>query len=215
MIEIDEHALEAGRRLFAGPCTFLRSVTRLADLPPAQAPEAAFAGRSNVGKSSLLNALTNRRMLARVSNTPGRTQALNYFDLGGVLVLVDMPGYGYAKAPKDLVAAWQGLVDAYLRGRSELQRLVLLIDSRHGLKPVDGEWMDRFDRAAVGYQIVLTKADKVSGAERRKVRADVVAGIAKRAAASPDILFTSVKTGEGIPELRARLAMLASPGVGG
>ncbi len=178
-------------------------------LPPAALPEIAFAGRSNVGKSSLINALTGRSTLARTSVTPGRTQQLNFFDLGRRLMLVDLPGYGYAQAPKHLVANWTRLVNDYLRGRTVLRRACVLIDSRHGLKDVDREVMAMLDGAAVVYQVVLTKADKITAAELDRVRAEVAGAIAKRPAAHPEILATSAREGVGIAELRAALAALA------
>ncbi len=201
--------LEAGRLLFAGPCDFVKGVVALDGLPPADRPEICFAGRSNVGKSSLINALTGRRALARASNTPGRTQELNFFDLGGRLFMVDLPGYGYAEAPKAKVAAWQALLKAYLAGRATLRRAFVLIDARHGVKPVDGEIMDLLDGSAVGYQIVLTKADKPKSGALADVVARTRAALAKRPAAHPEIAVTSSETGAGIAELRAAVAALA------
>lgn len=203
-------ALEKGRLLFAGECQFFWGAADLSQLPPQERDEVAFLGRSNVGKSSLLNALTGRNTLARTSRTPGRTRQLNFFDLAGRLTLVDMPGYGHAEAPKHEIARWNGAIDAYLKGRSTLRRLCLLIDARHGLKPQDREMMDRLDKAAVVYQLVMTKIDKVKGAERTRILAETQAAIAKRPAAHPEIAPTSSETGEGIPELRAALAQLAS-----
>ncbi|HYM33702.1 MAG TPA: ribosome biogenesis GTP-binding protein YihA/YsxC [Candidatus Cybelea sp.] len=202
--------LEAGRLLFAGPCTFLASIDRLDGLPEPRLPEVAFAGRSNVGKSSLINALTGRRTLARVSNTPGRTQLLNFFDLGGRLMLVDMPGYGYAEAPKSKVAAWTRMVFGYLRGRPGLRRVCLLIDSRHGIKDGDRAVMDVLDKAAVVYQAVLTKADKPKASELAKRLDETQGELARRVAAHPEVLVTSAETGAGVPELRAALAALAT-----
>lgn len=176
-------------------------------------PEIAFAGRSNVGKSSLINALTGRKTLARASNTPGRTQLLNFFDLGERLMLVDLPGYGYAEAPKDLVQRWTALVNGYLRGRAVLRRTCILIDSRHGLKPTDLDVMSMLDAAAVVYQVVLTKADKVRPTALAQVRDSVAKGIARRVAAHPDIIVTSSEDGTGIAELRAALTTLALPAV--
>jgi GTP-binding protein len=204
---------EPGRKLFAAESSFVRGVTELAQLPPPGPYEIAFAGRSNVGKSSLLNALTNRKSLARTSNTPGRTQALNFFALGAPempprLCLVDMPGYGYAAAVKDKTAAWNSLMQDYLRGRAPLLRVFVLVDARHGLKPVDLEMLDRLDQAAVCYQVILTKGDSVKRAERNARLAETTAALDKRPAAFPQVLFTSAAEGEGIDELRAAIARL-------
>jgi len=186
-------------------------VTTLASLPPEGLPEVAFAGRSNVGKSSLVNSLTGRKTLARTSHTPGRTQQLNFFDLGGRLTLVDLPGYGYARASKTDVYAWTKLVRDYLRGRVGLRRICLLIDGRHGIKVNDREIMDMLDKAAVPYQVVLTKTDKVK-AEALKTRlADTEAALKKRAAAIPEILVTSSREGVGVSEMRAVLTAIAAP----
>lgn len=200
-----EALIEAARKLFAGPVAFLKSAPGLQFLPPDDVPEVAFAGRSNVGKSSLLNALANRNGLARTSNTPGRTQELNFFDVGDPLKLrlVDMPGYGFAEAPKDVVRKWRHLVNDYLRGRQKLKRALVLIDSRHGIKPVDLEVMEMLDKAAVSYRLVLTKSDKIKASELAAVRARTETEARKHPAAHPDIIATSSEKGGGIPELRA------------
>jgi GTP-binding protein len=209
MTGFDDAQLESARKLFAGPCDFVKGVVALDGLPPADRPEVCFAGRSNVGKSSLINALTNRRDLARASNTPGRTQELNYFDLGGRLWLVDLPGYGYAQAPKAKVEGWQRLLKAYLAGRPTLRRAFVLVDSRHGLKPPDLEIMSLLDGAAVAYQVVLTKADKPKAAALSPVLTQVEAALRRRPAAHPTLRTTSAQNGDGLPELRAEIAALA------
>jgi len=203
--EDEEAALdETARKLFSGPIAFLKSAPGLQFLPDPSAPEVAFAGRSNVGKSSLLNKLTHRTGLARTSNTPGRTQELNFFDVGAPLRfrLVDMPGYGFAKAPKDVVRKWRFLINDYLRGRAVLKRALVLVDARHGLKDIDLEVMKMLDDAAVSYHLVLTKADKVKASELADVTARVAATAAKRPAAHPEIIATSSETGLGMEALR-------------
>jgi GTP-binding protein len=207
----DPASLEEGRLLFARPCRFLLGVARLDQLPPAGLPEVAFAGRSNVGKSSLINALLGRRDLARTSNTPGRTQEVNLFDLGDRLVLADLPGYGYAKAPKDKVQGWTDLVFAYLRGRPNLARVCLLVDSRRGLMPVDEEAMKLLGRAAVPFAVVLTKADLLKPAELRTLEAELGKRLERQAAALPYLFATSSREREGLDLLRASLARVAAP----
>jgi GTP-binding protein len=204
-------AIEAGRLLFAQACDFVAGATDAAALPTPRLPEVAFAGRSNVGKSSLINALTGRRSLARVSNTPGRTQQVNFFDLGHRLMLVDLPGYGYAAVGRKTVGAWSVLIQAYLKQRPNLRRLCLLIDARHGLKDSDRETMDRLDQAALSYQLVLTKADQVSQ-DDLAARREVIAAEARRhRAAFPEVIATSAHEETGIAELRAALASLSRP----
>ena len=203
--------LAHGEALFRGPCTFVKGVVSVADLPKDGRAEIAFAGRSNVGKSSLINALTGRTGLARVSVTPGRTRELNFFTLGkdGVLYLVDMPGYGYARASKADVKGWARLIGDYLKGRRELKRVFLLIDARHGIKPNDKETMRVLDKGAVSYQAVLTKADKPKASELAALQAKVASELAKHPAAHPQLLTTSARTGAGIEDLRAAIAALA------
>jgi len=199
---------DAGRRLFAGPSAFVLGVAKLEQLPPARGAEIAFAGRSNSGKSSLLNALTGVNGLARASNTPGRTRELNFFDIAGRLTLVDMPGYGYAKAAKKEVKKWQSMLRGYLRGRPGLTRAFVLIDSRHGVLAADEEMMTLLDEAAVTYQLVLTKIDKIKPAELAKVCAEAEAAAKKRPAAFPLIHATSSEKATGIAELRTEIAAL-------
>jgi GTP-binding protein len=204
--------IETGRRLFAGEWNFLSAAGSLASLPAMAGAEIAFAGRSNVGKSSLINALTGRRALARTSNTPGRTQELIFFGssapAAGGLVLVDMPGYGYAAAAKSKISAWTRLIHDFLRGRANLARVYVLVDARHGLKEVDGGILDSLDEAAVSYQIVLTKCDRVAPPDLADRLGAVHAGLARRPAAYPEILTTSAESGAGIPELRAAIGRL-------
>lgn len=204
---------ESGRLLFAGPVTFVKGVVAMSGLPPADRLELCFAGRSNVGKSSLINALTTRKNLARASNTPGRTQEINYFALGderpgAERYLVDLPGYGYAEAPVAVVAKWQALLRSYLAGRQTLRRAFVLIDTRHGVKAVDEEILTLLDRSAVTFQVVLTKADKVSRDERAAIIEQVKAALAKHPAAYPEIVVTSSEKGDGIETLRAIIATL-------
>ena len=199
---------ETGRKLFAAEWRFLSAASSLESLPPPDGVEIAFAGRSNVGKSSLINALTNRNALARTSNTPGRTQELIFFTGAGPLTLVDMPGYGYAAAPKAKIAAWTGLIRAYLRGRTNLARVYVLVDGRHGLKTADAAVLDLLDEVAVSYEIVLTKADEVKPDALNTTIAAVTAAVRKRPAAYPDVLPTSARTGAGVADLRAAIARL-------
>jgi GTP-binding protein len=199
---------ETGRLLFAGPVDFVKGVTSMAALPPADRPEVCFAGRSNVGKSSLINALTGRKNLARASNTPGRTQEINYFTLADSRYLVDLPGYGYAEAPVAIVAKWQALLKKFLQGRVTLRRAFVLIDTRHGVKAVDEEIMVLLDKAAVTFQVVMTKADKVNRETREANIAQTMAALQKHPAAYPEIVVTSSEKGEGIETLRAIVATL-------
>jgi GTP-binding protein len=202
--------IEAGRLLFAQECRFLAGAATLEALPPDTLPEIAFAGRSNVGKSSLVNALTGRTTLARTSHTPGRTQQLNFFDLGGRLMLVDLPGYGYAAASKGEVARWTRLVRTYLEGRASLRRTLLLVDARHGMKETDRPWLDMFDAAAVSYQVVLTKADKVKPDALRSLLEALHEELRRHVAAHPEVPVTSAHEAHGIAELRAALAEFAT-----
>ena len=206
--------IEAGRRLFAGEWQFTAAAGSAASLPPMRGVEIALAGRSNVGKSSLLNALTGRKNLARISRTPGRTQELIFFTGGGNLNLVDMPGYGYAAAAKAKIAAWTELIHAFLRGRANLARVYVLVDARHGLKDADAPMLDALGQAAVSHQIVLTKCDEVKGSELARRVAEVEAALAKRPAAFPAVLATSAREGSGIPELRAAIARLRAERTG-
>jgi len=208
LVQEQQDLAEAGRLLFARECIFVAGAATVEALPPIGLPEIAFAGRSNVGKSSLVNALTGRKTLARVSNTPGRTQQLNFFDLGGHLGLVDMPGYGYAAVSKSKIADWTKLVESYLRGRASLQRIYLLVDSRHGFKDVDHEQMTAFDRAAASYAVVLTKGDEIKMKDREARVAETEAALVRHSAAYPTVILTSAETGAGIGELRESVARL-------
>jgi GTP-binding protein len=206
--EPDPEAREKGRLLFAGPVDFVKGVVAMSGLPPADRLEVCFAGRSNVGKSSLINALTGRKTLARASNTPGRTQEINYFALGTDRYMVDLPGYGYAEAPVAVVAKWQALLRQYLSGRASLRRAFVLIDSRHGVLAADEEIMDLLDRCALTFQVVLTKADKINLATRDTTLEKVRAALAKHPAAYPELVMTSSEKGEGLETLRAIITSL-------
>ena len=203
-----DEAREAGRLMFAGPVTFVKGVVAMSGLPPADRLEVCFAGRSNVGKSSLINALTGRKTLARASNTPGRTQEINYFALGETRYMTDLPGYGYAEAPVATVRKWQELLKAYLAGRQTLRRAFVLIDARHGVKAVDEDILKLLDRSAVTFQAVLTKVDKINRAERDAVIEQVKGALAKHPAAYPELVVTSSEKGDGIETLRAIIATL-------
>jgi GTP-binding protein len=202
----DEAAREAGRLMFAGPVDFVKGVVAMEGLPPPDRAEVCFAGRSNVGKSSLINALTGRKSLARASNTPGRTQEINFFTAGDSHYLVDLPGYGYAEAPVAVVEKWQRLLKAYLSGRQTLRRAFVLIDTRHGVMKVDEEIMTLLDKSAVTFQVVMTKADKVKTAEHEKTLTQVRGALQKHPAAYPEIVLTSAEKGDGIETLRAIIA---------
>lgn len=208
---VAEDLTEVGRKLFAGECQFIWAGAKADELPPLGPAEIAFAGRSNVGKSSLLNALTGRKALARTSHTPGRTQQLNFFEIGAEPVrlrVIDMPGYGYAAVSKEKIANWTGVMHDYLRGRPTLARVFVLVDGRHGIKTIDREMFDILDKAAVSYQIVLTKKDEVKVSARDAVAAATLSELRKQVAAYPELLFTSSESGEGIAELRAAVALL-------
>lgn len=202
-----EEQLSAGKELFKNPTKFMLGVASLEQLPVTELSEIALAGRSNVGKSSLINAITKQKGLAKTSNTPGRTQQLNYFSVNEQVILVDLPGYGYAQAPEKLVKQWQKLIFTYLQGRVNLKRVLVLIDSRHGIKKVDEEIMDMLDKAAVNYQIILTKTDKISQQAQAKLMSETEAKIAKRAAAYVKVLATSSEKNIGIDEVRAEIAL--------
>ena len=204
----DDAEAELGRKLFSGPVDFLKGVVAMDGLPEADRVEVCFAGRSNVGKSSLINAITNRKALARASNTPGRTQEINFFELGDKRYLVDLPGYGFANAPVAVVEKWQRLLKNYLSGRPNLRRAFVLIDSRHGIKPVDEEIMQLMNRSALTFQVVLTKIDKIKEPEQKKVLLQVRAKLAKHPAAFPELVVTSSDKGDGIATLRAVIAGL-------
>ncbi len=205
----DPEAIEAARVLFARPCAFMMGAVSIEGLPGPDTPEVAFAGRSNVGKSSLINALVSRHRLARASTEPGRTREINIFELDGRLRLVDLPGYGFAKVSRGTARKFQDLGRAYLRGRPNLRRVYLLIDARHGLKAPDGEALDALDKAAVSYQIVLTKADKLKSGEAAAMTAATLAAIARRPAAFPRVVATSAEKGDGLADLRAEIAFAA------
>ena len=211
-VEPDARLIEAGRKLFAGEWRFFWASPAIEALPPMAGVEVAFAGRSNVGKSSLINALSGRGALARTSNTPGRTRELIFFEgpEEGGLRMVDMPGYGYASAPKTKVASWTALIHDYLRGRGNLARVYVLIDARHGLKKADLDVLETLDRSAVSYQIILTKTDQVNAAELQKRSAEVAAALSTHPAAFPEVIATSSRTGDGLPELRAAMVRLLS-----
>ena len=210
MAERPPEEIEAARKLFAGPCDFVSGAASVESLPPETGPEIAFAGRSNVGKSSLVNALTGRRTLARVSAKPGHTRQVNFFDLAGRLLLVDLPGYGFAQVSRSMKETWQDLASAYLRGRPTLKRVCLLIDSRHGVKDSDRETMRNLDSAAVSYQLILTKTDQLKAADVPRAVAAAEAVARKHGAAHPEVLPTSSESGFGIAELRAEIMAVAA-----
>lgn len=205
---LDDASIEAGRKLLTGDVEFLKGVVTMDGLPPADRVEVCFAGRSNVGKSSLINALTGRKAIARTSNTPGRTQEINYFTAGETLYLVDLPGYGFAKAPVAVVEGWQNLLKTYLSGRVTLRRAFVLVDMRHGVKDVDHQIMALLDRAAVTFQVVLTKADKIGAAGQQKTLDQVRQALNTHPAAFPELLVTSSESGAGIADLRGIIAGL-------
>jgi GTP-binding protein len=211
MAEFTEDEIEAGRLLFQRPCRFVLGAARLEHVPPDTLPEIAFAGRSNVGKSSLINALVGQKALARTSNTPGRTQEINFFDLDGLLMIADLPGYGYAKAPKAQVKAWTRLIETYLKGRASLARTFVLVDARHGVKDTDRSIFELLDVAAQVYQVVLTKCDKVKPGPLAALTEEIARELATHGAAHPDILATSSRKQDGIAELRGVIRTLVAP----
>lgn len=212
MAEITPEEIETGRLLFAKECRFVMGCAKLAQLPPDELPEIAFAGRSNVGKSSLINALLGMKNMARTSNTPGRTREINFFDLGERLMIADLPGYGYARAPKTQIKQWTGLVETYLKGRASLRRTFVLVDGRHGLKDSDRSIFAMLDTAAQPYQVVLTKADKVKAGPLNTLVESISKELLTHGAAHPEIAVTSSRKGNGLGELRAAIAGLALPG---